>query len=439
MLQTIDTLITAPWVVPIEPEGYLEDYAIAINNGKIIDILPIYSAKHYYNANYNINFKSHVLMPGLVNSHTHASMTLLRGIADELPMMFWLKDHIWPIESKWVSPTFVRDGAKLAIAEMLRSGTTCFNDMYMFPEAVATVVQECGIRACIGLLVLDLPTNYASNIEEYLAKGLKLYNDIRGSNLIKVAFAPHAPYTVPMPSLITIKKLADDLNLNIHMHVHETSTEVEQFKIVHGCRPLEMLNNIGLLSEKLLAVHMTQLEDYEFELLVKNNVSIVHCPESNMKLASGICPVAKLHKMGINVAIGTDGAASNNDLDLISELRTTALFGKIMAGDATVLPAQSILRMATLHGAKALGMSNEIGSLTLGKLADIIAIDFGQPEAEPIYNPISQLVYSTSRHQVTDVWIAGKHLLVNRQLTSIDVADTINRVQWWKKKINNTT
>jgi 5-methylthioadenosine/S-adenosylhomocysteine deaminase len=437
MPQPIATLLNARWIVPVEPEGQvLEHHALAIQNGRILALLPQAEAAVRYTAEISLNLDRHVLMPGLINAHTHASMTLLRGLADDLPLMAWLQDHIWPAETRWVDPEFVRDGTRLAIAEMLRGGTTCFNDMYFFPEVTATVARDCGIRACVGLIALDFPTAYARNLDEYLAKGLALHAALQAEPRLHTAFAPHAPYTVSAPALERIGRLAADLAIPIHMHVHETAAEVAQFVAEHGCRPLERLEQLGLLSPRLLAVHMTQLEPAEIDRLAQTGAHVVHCPESNLKLASGFCPTARLDAAGINVAIGTDGAASNNDLDLFGELRTAALLGKGVAGDASVLPAARVLRMATLNGARALGLGNETGSLEPGKAADLVAVDLGQPETEPVYHPISQLVYATCRHQVTDVWVAGQRLLADRRLTTLDLDETVRRTRDWREKIH---
>jgi 5-methylthioadenosine/S-adenosylhomocysteine deaminase len=436
MPQAIATLLNARWIVPVEPEHCaLEHHAIAIDEGRILAILPREEAAARYHAGLCLDLDQHVLIPGLINAHTHASMTLLRGLADDLPLMTWLQDHIWPVEARWVGPDFVNDGAQLAMAEMLRGGTTCFNDMYMFPEVVAAAARACGIRACVGLIAFDFPTGYAQSMDEYLAKGLQLHDDLRADPLVRAAFAPHAPYTVSASALERIGRLADDMSLPIHIHVHETAAEVARFQAEHGCRPLERLEQLGLLSARLLAVHMTQLEPTEIERLAQAGAHVAHCPESNLKLASGFCPAGRLDNAGVNVAIGTDGAASNNDLDLFGELRVAALLGKAVAGDAAALPAARVLRMATLGGARALGLETEIGSLTPGKAADIVAVDFGQLETEPVYNPISQLVYATSRHQVTDVWVAGRRLLANRQLTTLDSAELIRRARDWGCKI----
>ena len=437
MMQTIATLLQARWIVPVEPEGcVLEHHAIAIQDGRILAILPRDQAATRFHAEVTLNLDQHALLPGLINVHTHASMTLLRGLADDLPLMNWLQNHIWPAETRWVDPEFVRDGSRLAIAEMLRGGVTCFNDMYFFPEVTAAVARDCGMRACVGLIAVDFPTAYARNLDEYLDKGLALHAALQAEPLLRTAFAPHAPYTVSGPALERIGCLAADLNIPIHIHAHETAAEVAQFQAQHGCRPLERLEQLGLLSPRLLAVHMTQLEPVEIVRLAQAGAHVAHCPESNLKLASGFCPTARLAAAGVNVAIGTDGAASNNDLDVFGELRTAALLGKGVAGDASVLPAARVLRMATLNGARALGLGDETGSLEPGKAADLIAVNLSQPETEPVYHPISQLVYTASRHQVTDVWIAGQRLLADRRLTTLDLDEILQRARAWRDKIH---
>ncbi|RUQ35305.1 MAG: TRZ/ATZ family hydrolase [Candidatus Competibacteraceae bacterium] len=436
MTQAIATLLHARWIVPVQPDGcVLEHHALAIQDGRILAILPQAEAATRYRADTTLHLDRHVLIPGLINAHTHASMTLLRGLADDLPLMSWLQDHIWPAEARWVDPDFVRDGTRLALAEMLRGGTTCFNDMYFFPEVTATAVREAGMRACVGLIALDFPTAYARNLDEYLDKGLALHSELQNDPLVRVAFAPHAPYTVSASALERIGRLADELDIPVHIHVHETAAEVADFEAKHGCRPLARLNQLGLVSPRLLAVHMTQLEPVEIDQLAQAGAHIAHCPESNLKLASGFCPSARLDAAGVNLALGTDGAASNNDLDLFGELRTAALLGKGVAGDAAALPAARVLRMATLNGARALGLAADIGSLEPGKAADIVAVDFGQLESAPVYHPISQLVYATGRHQVSDVWIAGRQLLANRQLTTLDSDELLQRAQRWQRDI----
>jgi 5-methylthioadenosine/S-adenosylhomocysteine deaminase len=421
-MKNIDTLLQARWLVPINPaHDCLEHHSIAIDDGRIIDILPDDQAIVQYSAQNRIAYPKHALMPGMINCHTHAAMNLFRGLADDLALMDWLQNHIWPAEQQWINEAFVQTGTELAIAEMLRCGTTCFNDMYFYPDVSARVARRVGIRACIGLIVLDLPTVWAQNADEYIDKGTALRDLYRDDELIRTAFAPHAPYTVSDAPLQKIRTLADELDVPVHMHVHETAFEVADAVEKSGKRPLQRLHELGLVSPNLLAVHMTQLLDSEIELLAAAGSHVLHCPESNLKLASGFCPVAKLLAAGVNVALGTDGAASNNDLDMFGEMRTAALLAKGVANDATALPAHQALEMATINGARALGIDSFTGSLEIGKQADIIAIDLSAIETTPMFNPISHLVYCTGREQVSDVWVAGKHLMKQRVLTSLDI------------------
>ena len=433
----VDTLIHARWIIPGEPEFVTYDHhSLVINGGKIIDLLPTELAKQTYQGKTTEHLDNHALLPGLINCHTHAAMTLMRGIADDLPLMDWLNNHIWPLEQKWMSETFVKDGTDLAIAEMILGGTTCFNDMYFFPEITAKQAIHHNIRAKVGLIVIDFPSVWARNSDEYIEKGLSLHEQLRQSELCTTAFAPHAPYTVSDEPLQKIKTLADELELPIHIHLHETLHEVEQAQSNSGQRPLQRLQKLGLINPSLIAVHMTQLTDEEISLFAESGAHIVHCPESNLKLASGFCQVAKCLNAGINVAIGTDGAASNNDLDMFGEMRSAALLGKAVAGDASAIPAMTALRMATINGAKALGLDNCCGSLSIGKAADIIAIDLNHLETQPIYCPVSQIVYAASRQQVTDVWVAGKRLLKNRYLTTFNINDLKAKIADWQQHLS---
>ncbi len=435
----IDTLIEARWVIPVEPDGVVhEDHAVAIDDGRILDLLPSGEARTRYRARTVRELPDHVLIPGLVNAHTHAAMTLLRGLADDLPLMRWLKEHIWPAEARWVGTEFTHDGTQLAMAEMLRGGTTCFNDMYFFPDVAARAASACGMRACVGLIVIDFPSAWAADWEEYLSKGLALHDRYRGDPLIRTAFAPHAPYSVGDAALARIRTLADELDLPVHMHVHETADEVRQSEQEHGMRPLQRLHALGLVSPALLGVHMTQLTEDEIGLLAETGAHVIHCPESNLKLASGFCPVERLAHAGVNVALGTDGAASNNALDLLGEMRSAALLAKAVSGEAAALPAARALRMATLNGARALGLGEEIGSLEPGKAADLVAVHLGELETEPVYHPVSQLVYAAGRHQVTDVWVAGRALLEGRVLTTLDPIPVRERARAWRTRIAAT-
>jgi len=435
-MQTIDTLIHARWVIPVEPDDTVMDHhSVAIHDGRIVAVVPRAEAEARYQADAVHSLDQHALIPGLVNTHTHAPMNLMRGLADDLPLMEWLNQHVWPAEQKWVSEEFVHDGTQLAMAEMLRGGTTCFNDMYFFPEVTARAAAACGMRASVGLIVIDFPSAWAASSDEYIDKGLALHDEYRSDPLIRTALAPHAPYTVSDEPLEKIRMYADELDLPVHMHVHETRDEIEQSLKNFGVRPLERLERLGLLSPNLLAVHMTQLIDGELDQLAEAGVHVLHCPESNLKLASGFCPVVRLLNAGVNVALGTDGAASNNDLDMLGEMRTAALLAKGMTQDAAALPAHQALRMATLHGARALGLESEIGSITAGKAADLAAVRLDGIETQPVYHPVSQLVYAASRNDVTDVWVNGRHLLSERTLTTLDPAAVLARAREWQERI----
>jgi len=435
-MQPIDTLLCARWIVPIEPrDTVLENHAVAIADGRIVALLPRAEAETRYQPHTTIDLGQHALLPGLVNAHTHAAMTLLRGLADDLPLMRWLQEHIWPAEQRWVSEEFVRDGTRHAVAEMLRSGTTCFNDMYFFPDITARTASAAGIRSVVGLIAIDFPTVWAADADEYLDKGLAVHDEFRHDTLVRTAFAPHAPYTVSDGPLERIRVLADELDIPIHMHVHETAHEVAEAVEKHGERPLARLARLGLLSPSLLAVHMTQLDDDEIDQVADAGVRVVHCPESNLKLASGFCPVSRLQAAGVTVALGTDGAASNNDLDMFGELRSAALLAKAVSADASALPAVRALEMATLDGARALGWDDDIGSLRPGKAADLVAVRLDGIETEPLYHPLSQIVYALDRGRVSDVWVAGQHQLRDRRLTTLDEEEILASTRRWSERI----
>lgn len=436
-MQHVDTIIHARWIIPVEPEQtFYEHYSLVIEQGKILDILATDKCHKKYQSPVEHDLTSHALIPGLINAHTHAAMSLMRGIADDLPLMEWLSEHIWPAEAEFVDYQFVKDGTTLAIAEMLRCGTTTFNDMYFFPDAAAKAAQEAGIRACLGLIVIDFPSAWGKDSEDYLHKGLQLHEQYRNHPLITTALAPHAPYTVSDEPLKKIQSYAEKLEIPIHMHLHETADELQQAIKKDGMRPIERLEKLGLLSPFLMAVHMTQIEEADFKQLQRYGVNIIYCPESNLKLASGFCPIENLTQHKVNIAIGTDGAASNNDLDMISEMRTAALLAKAVAKDASAIPAYQALNMATINGAKALGLDHLVGSLKKGKTADIAAIKLDTIETQPVYEPISSIVYSSSREQVTDVWVQGRHLLNNRQLTTIDEKQIRKNAAEWGKKLS---
>tara|TARA_R110001592_G_scaffold65634_5_gene201326 strand:- start:85650 stop:87011 length:1362 start_codon:yes stop_codon:yes gene_type:complete len=433
--ERIDLLILPSWIVPVVPTGtVLEEHALAVHEGRILGIITRAQANSIH-ATERRELPGHVLIPGLINAHGHAAMSLFRGLADDLPLMSWLQDHIWPAEARWVNQDFVRLGTRLAIAEMLRGGTTCFADMYFYPDVAAEVAIEAGIRAQLAFPVIDNPIPGARDSTEAITKGLRLRDEVKHNALISVAFGPHSPYTVGDTTLSNVRMLADELDMPVHMHVHETAGEVSDALAQSGQRPLQRLHSLGLLSPRLQAVHMTQINDEDLRLLGDHGVSVIHCPESNMKLASGICPVQRLIDSGINVALGTDGAASNNDLDMFGEMRTASLLAKSSTGSSTALSAHQALHVATMGGALALGMSEETGSLEVGKSADIVAIDLSGLVHQPVYHPVSQLLYTCNASQVSHVWVAGREKVSAGRLTLPDQDGLLQAVTQWSQQI----
>ena len=431
----LDLLLLPTWLVPVEPAGVvLRDHALGVRGGCIVLLAPREVALRQEALEVR-ELPGMLLAPGLVNAHGHAAMTLFRGLADDLPLMSWLQQHIWPAEAKWVDEAFVRDGTDLAIAEQLLGGITCFSDMYFFPDIASERVHRSGMRAQITIPILDFPIPGARDADEALRKGLEVFDDLKQHPRISVAFGPHAPYTVSDDKLENIRVFADQLDAGIHMHVHETASEVLRAVELSGERPLKRLSRLGLLGPRFQAVHMTQVDDEDLELLVESNSSVIHCPESNLKLASGFCPVERLWQAGVNVAVGTDGAASNNDLDLLGETRTAALLAKAVAGSATALDAHRALRMATLNGARALGLEAQTGSLEVGKVADMVAFDLSGLSQQPVYDPVSHLIYASGRDCVKHVWVAGKHLLDDRRLTRLDADQVAAQAKAWGERI----
>lgn len=435
----IDTLIEARWVIPVEPaKTVLPEHAIGIDKGKIKAILPITQAQLQFDPLERITLDQHAVIPGLINLHTHAAMTLMRGLADDLPLMEWLNKHIWPAESRHVDTNFVFDGTRLACAEMLLGGITCFNDMYFFPEAAAEAVLATGMRASIGMIVIDFPSAYASDTDDYLAKGLATRDKYNQHPGLTFCFAPHAPYTVNDKTFAKILMYAEQLNQPIHIHLHETQDEIRIGLETTGLRPIERLQRLGLLSPNLIGVHMVHLTDNEIRLINQQGCSVAHCPTSNLKLANGLAPVAKMLNCGINVGLGTDSAASNNRLDLFEEMRLAALLAKAESGRADVLTAHQALHMATLAGARALGLEQITGSLSAGKAADITAVDFSNINLAPCYDPVSHLVYTVGREHVSHVWVNGKMLVKDKQLTTLDTLELYQRAMFWQKRIGVT-
>ncbi|HKW39177.1 MAG TPA: TRZ/ATZ family hydrolase [Burkholderiales bacterium] len=432
----VDLLVSARWVIPVEPAGAaLADHSVAVAGGRIAAVLPTAEAGRACEAARCVELPNHALIPGLVNLHTHASMTLLRGLADDLPLMEWLKEHVWPAEAKHVSPEFVYDGTLLACAEMLRGGITCFNEMYFFPEAAARAALDAGARAALGIIAFEFPTAYAADANDYIAKGLATRDRFRDEPLLSFCMAPHAPYTVSDRTFAKVVTIAEELDLPIHTHLHETGVEIADSLAQHKVRPLERLARLGVLGPRLIAAHAVHVTGQEIETLARHGASVAHCPSSNLKLASGLAPVAAMIGHGVNVGIGTDGAASNNRLDLLEETRIAALLAKAVAGDAEAFPAHQALAAATLNGARALGLEASIGSLVPGKYADLCAISFEDPELSPCYDPVSQLVYAAGRGQVSHVWVAGEPRVERGKLVDFENRSLNSRVLLWQNKL----
>jgi 5-methylthioadenosine/S-adenosylhomocysteine deaminase len=436
LMEQVDQIIHTKWILTCETDNQiLADHALVIQAGKIKAILPTNTATQKYQAKETLHFAEHAVMPGFINSHTHLAMNLFRGLADDLALMDWLNNHIWPAEKKWVDSQFVHEASLLAMGEMIRSGTTCFNDMYFFWNDTARAAEISGMRAHIGIHIIDVPTRWGRTTAEYLEKGLSFYQEYKNHPLIGITMAPHAIYTVPDHTLIELRDIAEKLDLKINMHIQESRDESIASMEKTRLRPLKRLDDMGLVSPRLIAIHMTDITEEDLEILAVKKPNIVHCPESNMKLASGIAPLEKFKIAGVNVALGTDGAASNNDLDMIGEMRTAAFLAKASTYNPTSLKASEALQMATLNGAKALGIDTVTGSLTTGKSADFIAIKLDELETLPVYHPDSQIVYAASRHQVTDVFVAGRALLRNRELITLDEAKLKAIANKWREKI----
>lgn len=434
------SLLSARYVVPVRPDNQvLQHHTVVVQDQKIREILPTAEARAQYQNAAETRLDHHVLLPGLINMHTHSPMTLLRGYADDMEMQSWLQDRIWPAENRHVSAAFVADGVQLAIAEMLRAGTTCFNEQYFFPEVMADVVHECGIRAVIGLPVFDVPTVWSSSAADCLAKAEKLIADLAVTDRLTLALAPHAPYTVGDESFLAIARLSRDYNMQVNLHLLETDYDVSHSLAEYSQRPLQRLQRLGLLNNRLLAVHMTQLEQADIELLADSGVHVIHCPRSNLKLASGYCPITELLDAGINVSIGTDGAASNNRLDLLSEAQTAVLLAKGQSGKAASVGAFALLEMLTINAAKALGQGDTLGSIEAGKWADLVALDLAEPETQPIHKVVSQIAYAAASSQFTDVWVAGEPLLQDRVLTRINLTEILDKAEAWRLRISAET
>lgn len=429
-------LIHARYTVPVRPKNVVyEDYCVAIEDDVIKDVLPLAKARLAWPHAEMIELADHVLIPGSINAHTHAPMTLLRGYADDMELHVWLQEHIWPAEREFVGPEFVADGTRLAIAEMLRAGTTCFNDMYFFSDATIETCLEVGMRASVGITIIDMESAWAADVDSYIKKGLRLHEKWKSEPLISFTLSPHAPYTVSDETLGRISALSNEHGLPVHTHLLETEWEIKQSNQQHDLHPLARLEQLGLLNSNLQAVHMAQLSADDIEKLANAGAHVIHCPQSNLKLASGICPLTALLKAGVNVALGTDGAASNNDLNLLAEGQTAALLAKGISGDAQAVDAFQVLEMMTINGAHALGLGEIIGSIEPGKQADLCALDLNAPETQPLHHVVSQLIYAASSRQVSDVWVAGKRLLDSGELTTIELDAVISSARRWQSRL----
>ena len=430
-----DLILLPQWVIPVETAGALSDHAVVIQGGRILDVLPADAAQTQYAAMQTLILPGQALIPGLVNLHGHAAMSLMRGFADDLPLMAWLNDHIWPAEKKHVSEAFVRDGTLLAAAEMLAGGITTCNDMYFFPQAAGEAFLQAGMRATLGMIVLEFPSAYASDADDYLAKGLAMRDELKDEPLLSFAFAPHAPYTVSDATFGRISTLAEQLGLPIHTHIHEIADEIRDSLKQYGLRPLERLARLGLLGPNFIGVHAIHVNDAEIELLAQHGSHVAHCPSSGLKLASGIAPVAQLIRAGVNIGLGTDGAASNNRLDLFAEMRLAALLAKGASGDAAALPAAAALKAATLDAARALNLDSRIGSIVPGKRADLVAVDLHTLPSQPVFDPVSHLVYVAGRENVSHVWVDGALKFSDRRLVDLNADDLAARATYWRNKL----
>jgi len=431
-----DTRIDAGWVVTVDASNkVLENHSIISAGGTIVECIPHATADQRYPDLPVIDRRSCIAMPGLINAHTHLGMHYLKGFADDKPLMEWLDNHIWPVEAKWLSAEFVAASTRHGLAESIAGGVTCVNDMYYFPDTVAQACVDCGVRAVIGAPIMQRATPWAGGLDEYFDRAIAVHDSFRDHPTINTAFAPHAPYTVPVSALEKIATLSAELEAMVHMHVHETETEVLDYIKSKGTRPIARLFEIGLINPYMMAVHLTQLTDDEINLLADNGTHAIHCPESNLKLASGFCPTASLAKGGVNIALGTDSAASNNDLDMFGEMKTAALLAKAVSGDASALPAIDAIRMATINGATALGLDLQTGSLEAGKQLDMICIE-PDISMQPMYDIASHIVYCANRERVSDVWVNGNALLTDNRFTHINPNDISDTAKHWQQKIS---
>lgn len=421
------TLITMDPHKPIIGNGFLcvrGDAISSIGNG---DSYGIHAGK-------TIDAKGGLVLPGLINGHTHAAMTLFRGLADDLPLMEWLNHYIFPVESR-MDREFVRTGTLLACAEMILSGTTTFCDMYLFEDEVAEAARDAGMRCLVGEVLYDFPSPNYGPIEEGLKYTEAMIRKWQGHPLVSIAVEPHAVYTCSPDLLMAANELAGRYGVPLIIHVAESASEIEEVRKKYGRRPFEHLESLGILGPHLIADHCVHLDDGEIGRMVRHKVKAITNPESNMKLASGISPVPQLLAHGIAVGLGTDGCASNNNLDLFEEMDTAAKIHKVSAMDPTVLDAFTVFKMATLSGARALGMGDRIGSLEVGKKADVIVVDTHKPHLTPMYNPYSHLVYAAKGSDVSHSLINGKLVMEDRRLLTLDLHEVLRKAHETSLKV----
>ena len=425
-----DLIIKGKYVLPMDKDlSIIEDGMAVVSGNKILQAGKAEDLKNQYSADETIDCGNSIVMPGLVNTHTHAAMAYFRGLADDLPLDEWWFNHIRPAEINFVKPKFIKKASELACLEMIKSGITFFNDMYYFSEVTAEVCKQVGIRAMLSDAIIDFSAPSYKNVNEAISLFKEFYNKYRDDELINVSIQPHTIYTCCRKTLIKTKELAQEFNVPVHIHVSESEKELKDCKKEHGKSPVEYLDEIGILSDKVIATHNVWLSDNDLEIYKNKGVKASHCPISNMKLASGIAPIFKMLEMGINIGLGTDGAASNNTLDLFSEMRTCALLHKVNNLDPIVMNAREVVKMATAGGAKVLGLENKIGSLESGKRADIITINLDKPHLTPIYNPFSHLVYCVEAQDVENVIINGKVIMRDRGMKTINEEKVLREAQ----------
>jgi len=409
--------------------------AVAVKGTSIVEVGKSDELLRKYPEARIIQGSNNVLLPGLINTHCHAAMVFFRGLADDLPLKEWLEKHIWPAEARWLTPEFVYDASELACLEMLKAGITSYNDMYFFGDSTARATKAMGMRASLGTGIIDFPTVAASTLDEYLANAEKFIGNWKGDDLISPCLAPHGAHTCGPETLKRSKKLAERLDVQLHMHLSETRWEVEEIMSKHGRRPVKYLDSIGFLDDRLVAAHCVHLDDAEIDLIAKKSVSVAHCVESNLKLASGIAPVPQMLKAGVRVTFGTDGAASNNDLNILSEMSTAAKLHKTIAQDPTVLDSKTALLMSTRLGAEALRLGDKIGSIEKGKAADIISINLRKPHLSPMYDIYSHIVYSAMASDVETVIVGGNILIQNGSHINGREDSIMQKASEWQSRI----